>query len=457
MRFGPSGAAVASIVLTALASWRTLVGGGPFSSAIGPALERLLYVQVFFGLATASALVLAAVAAERRRSERAATRLQREVVEQSRRNEETLALLDALLRSSPVGIGVFDRDLRFVRVNESLARLDGIAAEAHRGLTALDVSPELGGLVEAKLREVRSSGVPILGFEITGKPAQSNATVVWNCTWFPIRQHDGASDGVGAIIFDVTDRVVAEQQREQALLQARDAVRLRDDFLQVASHELKTPLTPLSARLAMLERRAAAGERIEPEAIARARSSLRKLIVLVDELLDVTHIREASQRESWEACSLRDLVSETVAPFHERSDRHRLEIELPELDVRAACDRANLGRVFANLLDNAFKYSPGGGRIRVRLAGEGEDAVVTISDEGIGIPKEDQARLFTRFARARNAPTRSYGGLGLGLYMSREVVERHGGQISVASEEGRGSTFTVRIPLFARGGAHAPV
>lgn len=452
-RFGPRGAAWSSFLLTAFATWRTRLGQGPFGASGAP-LERIAWVEVFFAFATITSLVLAAATAERRASEHATLRLQEEVARQGRRNEETLALLDAVLGSAPVGVAILDRDLRFLRVNPALSAMNGLPEQAHLGHTLRAVLREWSAPIERQMRTVLATGEPVIGFRLQGVDARRpGEPAVWECTWFPIRIGGHEPMGVCAIVVDVTDRVVAEGEREQALQQARDAIRLRDDFLQVASHELKTPLTPLSARLALLERRAAAGERLEPEAIARARASLRKLVVLVDELLDVTHLREVSRREGWTSCSLGDLVAEVAAPFRHRSSHHHLELDLPRVEVRSACDRANLARVLENLIDNAFKYSPGGGRIRVRLRVEGEDAVLSVSDEGIGIPRTEQATLFTRFSRATNAPARSYGGLGLGLYMSREIVERHGGRIEVASEEGRGATFTVRLPLHERAAA----
>ena len=447
VRFGPRGAAWTSFVLTVVATWRTRLGEGPFGGAL-PSVEGLSYVAVFFVLATVSALLLAAVASERRASDRAATVLQAEVSAQTLRNVQTLALLQAVLESAPVGIAIIDPELRVVRANATLALLDGVPLEAHAGRAVRELVPDVAPLVEEKVREVVATGEPVVGFRLERAPAEGAAgPVIWECTWFPIRTPDGRSVGVCAMIADVSWRVGAEREREHALQQAREAIALRDQFLQVASHELKTPLTPLSARLAMLERRAAAGDRIEPEAIARVRVSLRRLIALVDELLDVTHIREPGWFQRRERCSLRALVEEVAAPFRKRSRVHRLVLELPAEELRLACDRENLERVIENLLDNAFKYSPGGGTVRVRLVREGDEAVLSVTDEGIGIPPEEQAALFTRYARATNAPARSYGGLGLGLYLSREIVERHGGQISVASEVGRGSTFTVRLPL----------
>lgn len=455
VRFGPRGAAWASFVLTAFATWRTSLGHGPFGASFETASGQLAYVEIFFSLATVSSLVLAAVAAERRTSERVALLLRGQVSEQTRRNEETLALLAAVLGSAPIGIAIIDPGLRVVRCNETLAHMDGLSVEAHAGRRVREVLPGVGARIEAHLRSVMESGEPVIGYRIEGRKGARPEAPTWECTWFPIRTPEGGSAGACAIVVDVTDRVVAERDRERALQQAREAVELRDDFLSVASHELKTPLTPLSARLAMMERRAAAGERIEPEAIARARTSLRKLVVLVDELLDVTHIRESSVRERWTTCSLAELVEEVAAPYRHRSSRHTIEVEVPAQEIRVACDRTSFGRVLENLLDNAIKYSPGGGRVRLRLSAEGEEAVLTVADEGIGIPRAEQASLFTRFGRATNAPTRSYGGLGLGLYVSREIVLRHGGRIAVESEEGRGSTFTVRLPVSERAAASA--
>jgi two-component system sensor histidine kinase VicK len=125
---------------------------------------------------------------------------------------------------------------------------------------------------------------------------------------------------------------------------------------------------------------------------------------------------------------------------------HRIEFHLPDKPAQVVGDPYRLEQVVANLLENAIKYSPNGGTIRVALEDRGDVVLLSVSDPGIGIPADQQEHLFERYFRARNVSTHSYGGLGLGLYICRDIVERHHGRIWVESEVGRGSTFHVALP-----------
>ncbi len=271
----------------------------------------------------------------------------------------------------------------------------------------------------------------------------------------PIRAADGTvREWVGQIV-DETERIEAEEERERALHEAQEAIRIRDDFLTIASHELKTPLTPLAMRLQALQRRAAAGQRIDPEALARARRSLEKLTGLIHDLLDVSRIREARLATRRELVDLRALVEDAAGGYRDRSTLHHLTLDLEPSAFVVAGERNRLAQVVDILIDNAFTFSPAGGAITVALERKGEEAHLSVADHGIGIPAADLPRLFDRFFHASNVTPRSYGGLGLGLYISKEIVDRHGGRIWAESVEGRGSTFHVVLPLSPKGASFA--
>jgi signal transduction histidine kinase len=230
------------------------------------------------------------------------------------------------------------------------------------------------------------------------------------------------------------------------LQEAQEAVRVRDEFLSIATHELKTPLTSLKlqhhliARHVPPEAREAVGERL-----ATAVRQVDRLGGLVDALLDVSRIttgRLHVERAPMDlAAAVREAAERLRATFAEAGCA--LTLELPD----ALCgewDALRVDQVLVNLLTNASKY--GRGRpVHVRAWSEAGQALVSVRDEGFGISAEDQARIFGRFERA--VSERHYGGLGLGLYISRQVVERLGGRISVQSVEGQGATFTVSLPL----------
>lgn len=255
---------------------------------------------------------------------------------------------------------------------------------------------------------------------------------------------------------DITARLKAERERRQLLRQEQEARataeaawRVREDFLSIASHELKTPLTPLSLRLQRIEHALRRGERLELDWVQKAISHLSHLTALIDDLLDVSRIEAGQWQLKWQRVSLHTLVKKVVEEFELVSPQHRLVLERHgELTLEA--DPERLEQVVTNLVDNAIKYSPGGGIVHVQLEEHAGEAVLSVSDQGIGIPAEQQEKLFERFFRARNAPSRQYGGLGLGLYITRRIVEAHGGRIGVHSQQGEGSTFFVRLPLGAQ-------
>jgi signal transduction histidine kinase len=229
--------------------------------------------------------------------------------------------------------------------------------------------------------------------------------------------------------------------------EAQQAVRVRDEFLSVASHELRTPLTPLTLRLHSMARRAREGRPVDLHATESAVRHVQRMTELVDDLLDVSRI-EAGKLELRRApLPLVPLVRELVYTFSQSLPDRVLHFDPSESPVVFA-DRARIEQVVTNLLDNALKYSPAGGEVRVELEQSGGEAVLSIADSGIGIPPDLQKRLFQRYFRAPNAKQTTWG-LGLGLFICRDIVERHGGRIWVQSEEEKGATFFVALPLVA--------
>ncbi|WP_245768539.1 ATP-binding protein [Stigmatella aurantiaca] len=233
-----------------------------------------------------------------------------------------------------------------------------------------------------------------------------------------------------------------QEMRAEAL---RRAVLVRDEFLSVASHELKTPLMAFRLQLELLERDLGPEprQRLAPR-LASAGRQVQRLHSLVETLLEVSQLSLGRLRLQLEEVDLAEVVGDTVAQLRDVLERAgytlTLEVERP---LVGRYDRARFEKVVRNLLDNALKY--GQGRpLRVRAWSEAGFSRLTVADQGIGILPEDQARIFERFERA--VPGRNYGGLGLGLWIARQVVEAHGGHIQVDSAPGQGTTFSVRIP-----------
>ena len=240
---------------------------------------------------------------------------------------------------------------------------------------------------------------------------------------------------------------------DNALLyrEAREAIRIRDEFLSIASHELRTPLTPLSLQTEAIERIVAAhipDDRMRSEILRRLATCGRqvdRMTRLVLNLLDVSRLRAGRLELQLDDCDLRDLTSDITARFQDELARSGRRIELV-LDgpVLGRWDRSRLDQVLTNLVSNAVRY---GGKkpIAVALSRSPTQATITVSDQGGGIEEKDLGRIFESFERGESS--RSHGGLGLGLYIARRIVEAHCGSIAVTSRVGEGSTFQVDLPL----------
>lgn len=260
----------------------------------------------------------------------------------------------------------------------------------------------------------------------------------------PVRGPSEDITGVLAFGSDVTDQVLARRKVE-------DAVRVRDDFLSIASHELKTPLTPLELKVTSLLRQAEANlESLLPaERVARelqiAQRQIRKMTELINELLDDSRISAGRLQLSIKEVNLSNLVQEVVARFHQQAVQAGCSIDVGIVGepISGRWDPLRIEQVITNLLTNALKYGAGK-PIHIRAEGGPSNAKLTVQDQGIGIPREHQSRIFDRFERA--VTDQHFGGMGLGLYITRKLVAAHGGQIEVESEPGKGSTFTVELP-----------
>jgi signal transduction histidine kinase len=242
----------------------------------------------------------------------------------------------------------------------------------------------------------------------------------------------------------------------QARNQAEAAVRVRDEFFSVASHELKTPITALLGNSQLLLRRAARSgtlaerERRSLEVIAE---QARRLNRLAAALLDHSRIQAGKliiERAPLDLCELLRRSADEIRPS---LSNHTLELALPPAPVLVLGDDVRLTQVVQNLIGNAVKYSPAGGPIDVRLTTDGDWAELQVVDRGLGIPAAALPHLFQQFYRAPNVDTQAISGMGIGLFVIHEIVTQHGGTVAAASVEGHGSTFTVRLPLAPR--AHA--
>jgi signal transduction histidine kinase len=284
---------------------------------------------------------------------------------------------------------------------------------------------------------------------------QPDGTRVWlSVNAQPLFEPDGRTiAGVVSSFFDVTERIRNEEERVRLLQEAQEAVRARDEFLSIASHELRTPLTPLNLKLHALLRAAESSPDATVPAprvaadVHIAQRQVRKLADLIRDLLDVSRLVHGKLSLNLEDVDLPSLAREVTAGLASEAARAGCALEVHAQGALVGrWDRLRLEQVLTNLLTNAIKYGPGQ-PVRVDLRAEGERAVLEVRDLGIGIEAEHLARIFGRFERA--VSERHYGGLGLGLYITQQLVQALGGTIHVESQPGQGSTFRVHLP---RGG-----
>ncbi|MBQ5965699.1 ATP-binding protein [Massilia sp. ZL223] len=250
-----------------------------------------------------------------------------------------------------------------------------------------------------------------------------------------------------------------EAARSLAERELRAADQRKDEFLAMLAHELRNPLAPISTGAHLLKLLHSDNAQITQTCAIIARQ-VEHMTSLVDDLLDVSRVTRGLVSLSTQVLDLRNVVddaAEQIRPLI-TARRHKVVLELPESPASVKGDHKRLVQVVANLLGNATKYTPEGGHISLQLKEEGQDYVLSVTDDGIGMEAGLVARVFDLFTQAERTPDRSQGGLGLGLALAKSLVELHGGSVGARSPGlGKGSTFTVRLPRHAQAGAQAGV
>ncbi len=258
--------------------------------------------------------------------------------------------------------------------------------------------------------------------------------------------------------YNVEDLMLAQELARRSAIaidnarlyqEAKTAVEVRDQFLSIASHELKTPLTPLLIHTDALQRRA----RRDPttslrdmRAVQVIAEQAQRLNRLIETLLDLSRIQSGRLTIERKPMDLARLTRRIVEEMQPVLVQHTMSVS-GDTSIVINGDALRLEQVLQNLLQNAIKYSPAGGRIIVEVGCKADQAYVAVVDEGIGIPVMAQPYLFQQFYRASNVQSEQISGFGIGLYVVHEIVALHGGQVDISSVEGKGSTFTVRLPL----------
>lgn len=277
---------------------------------------------------------------------------------------------------------------------------------------------------------------------ITERRAKSGKIIPVSLTVSPVKDAAGNIIGASKVARDISEQMEAQKQLKQYADKLEQMNRYKDDFICMASHELKTPLTSIKANLQVLQRQVT--DNTSSRFLNKTVHHVSKLSELISELLDVTKIEAGNLALEMSHFELNSLVEESIEGV-QLSTLHDIQYVAPAKEIMVDADRIRIEQVLINLLTNAVKYSPMADKILVECQIKENETIISVRDFGIGIPAPQQGKIFSRFYRVEGlAPT--FPGLGLGLYISNDIVQRHKGKMWVKSKEGEGSTFYFSIP-----------
>ena len=350
---------------------------------------------------------------------------------------------DILFNATGTPIFIFDDEGLLSGANPQAQQMLG--PEKSSIGTPLTSVPHIGPLVVQTLRDGQLPPHTIITWDghsfdprLTALPSPINPT--------------GPAVGWTIALIDMTEQQAHTDMLAQAAQQAEAASQAKSDFLSTVSHELRTPLTSIQGALDIV--RMTAKDQI-PEQSAQlieiAANNTRRLKALIDDLLDLQRMEQGLMEFKMERLDLRPIIREAIEANKSYLDAYGItaKTDLPETPCYADADQKRLLQVMANLLSNAAKFSDRGKSVDVALRTKGPNILITVQDHGIGIPPGSEEKVFGRFSQVDSAATRARGGSGLGLNITQEILEAHGGSVRYESTLGHGTTFIVTLPLAA--------
>jgi PAS domain S-box-containing protein len=329
---------------------------------------------------------------------------------------------------------VLNKDLTINTANHAFYEVFKVSREKVKGIRIYDI--DSGKWDTEKLKEMLEKDIPAnnsfeaLEIEYHSPPTGKRIMLINGRTLYSISNR---REMILLAVEDITERKAMEQQR--------------NDFIGIVSHELKTPVTSLKAFGQVLQLHLQqAGDTKLVNMLSRMDAQVNKLTHLINDLLDATKIEGGKLQFQEEVFSFPDVLEEIVEEVQRTTDRHKIIIENnPPCELRG--DRERLGQVLTNFLSNAIKYSPDANKIIVRAEVERETLTCSVQDFGIGIPEDKLSKVFERFYRLTEDKLHTFPGVGLGLFISSEIIKRQGGKIWVQSKAGEGSTFYFSLPI----------
>jgi two-component system phosphate regulon sensor histidine kinase PhoR len=343
---------------------------------------------------------------------------------------EDRAKLLTVLGGMVEGVVAVDGDQKVVHLNAAAGRILGVASAESIGNPIWEVTRvrKVGEALEQTLKDARevSSELRLIG-EPRDKIVDLHAA--------PLQSGQGGLVGAVLVLHEVTE--------------LRRLETVRQDFVANVSHELKTPITAIRGLIDTVVEDQNMPIETRTRFLGKVQEQSRRLSLLVTDLLTLARLESADGMLESETLDLRDSVSRSISNLISAADDRGIELltDVPEAAVRVVGDYQALELVVNNLLDNALKYTPQGGKVWVRVDTDGKSAILEVVDTGIGIAREHHERIFERFYRVDKARSREVGGTGLGLSIVKHICKLLGGSVSIASDIGVGSTFRVRLPL----------
>ncbi|AFY58076.1 PAS domain S-box [Rivularia sp. PCC 7116] len=373
-------------------------------------------------------------------------------------------LLENLYVTSPVGLSLHDQDLRYLRVNKTLADINGISISEHIGKTVAEISSDLAQAIEPSLKNVSETGRAICDVEITGKTIQKpDIERCWTASYYPVKLLDGTR-GVGTVITEITDRKRTQQEllrQNQALedaiavAQAADSAnQAKSEFLANVSHEIRTPMNAVLGVSQLLQYTELSSR--QSGLLIKLRSNGERLLEIINDVLDLSKIEARELRLNRNNFNIDKLGDNLLHLFAIQAEEKGIQFTIniaPDMPKNLIGDDFRLQQVLSNLIGNAIKFTDNG-EVSVHISSETQDTFQNsvklhfrVSDTGIGIDPEVKENLFKPFTQADGSTTRKYGGTGLGLTICRRIIDLMGGEIAVQSNPGEGATFWFTVSL----------
>ncbi len=409
----------------------------------------------------------------------------REQVEEALKASEQMAQsrldeVEAIYATAPIGLCVLDTHLRYVRINNRLAEINGMTVEQHLGKTIREIIPDIADEAEVVLRQIIETGQPVRNIEIKGEtPAQPGVERTWLEHWLPFKNHQGVVVGINIVAEEITERKrqEAELQRyqkeialankelaatneelaaanEEFITYNEDMSKANallsqvntdlDNFVYTASHDLKAPVSNIQGLIQLLERNLSSEDKSTPatqKALEMMKQSIARFTNTIADLTEVARLQKQFDQpiKLIDLCEVIQQVMQDIAPDIEKADA-QIMVEVDGCGpVRFA--PKNLRSVVYNLLSNAIKYSDPHRKLVIRIACKETKGyqILSVADNGLGVDMKYKKKLFAMFQRLHT----HVEGSGVGLYIVKKVIENAGGKIEVESQVGQGTTFKV--------------